>query len=215
MNHKHQFIEFLLAHQALKFGTFTLKSGRQSPYFFNLGVFHSGASFSQLGGFYAQALIETQLNYDVLFGPAYKGIALAVATSIALYQNHQMDAPCAFNRKEAKQHGDGGSIIGHSLENQKVVMLDDVITAGTTVRETLDILKTFNASLSGILIAFDRQERGENNLSATEEVKEKTGITVHSLITLKDLMEYLATQSQYAEVLNQIKIYQSQFGAKS
>jgi orotate phosphoribosyltransferase len=209
---KTEFINFLINHQALKFGQFTLKSGRNSPYFFNLGVFHSGASISQLGEFYAQALQDSAIEFDVLFGPAYKGISLATATSIAFYQQHQLDIPYAFNRKEAKQHGDGGTIVGASLIKQRAIMLDDVITAGTTVRETLELMEAFNASLSGIVIAFDRQERGESNLSATQEVTQKTGIPIISLITLNDLITYLSNKAEYQNQLKAIQEYQMQFG---
>ncbi len=215
MTMKSDFIEFLLQHQALKFGNFTLKSGRQSPFFFNLGVFSSGSSLTKLGEFYAQTLLQSQLEYEVLFGPAYKGISLATATSIALYQQNQLDVPFAFNRKEAKDHGDGGLIVGRSLQNKKVIMLDDVITAGTTVRETIRLLKEFSASFSGIIIAFDRQERGEGKLTATQEVQEQYGIPVASILKLNDVIEYLESQQKFKAELAAIKAYQEQFGLKN
>lgn len=198
-NLKKQFIEFLLTHNALKFGEFTLKSGRISPYFFNLGVFHDGKSLSQLGKFYAQVIQHAHLDYDVLFGPAYKGIPLVASISIALYEQHQHNIPYCFNRKEVKTRGEGGQLIGAPLQNKKVVMVDDVITAGTTVRETIDLLTSVNANLTAIIIALDRQE-----------TKKDYGVPVISLITVSDIVDYLSQQTGYESVLKQIEIYRAQ-----
>ncbi len=210
---KEDFIEFLIKHQALKLGHFTLKSGRESPYFFNLGVFNSGASLAKLGEFYAAAIMETQLEYELLFGPAYKGIVLAATTSIALYQHHLLDIPYAFNRKETKDHGDGGQMVGSSLQNRKILMLDDVITAGTTVHETLNLLKHFSATLRGIVIAFDRQERGEGTLSATEEVSARYGIPIVSLLKLEDVIAYLRKKPAWDAHLRKIEDYVKDYGS--
>lgn len=205
-----QFIKFLLDNNALKFGEFTLKSGRLSPYFFNLGVFNSGKSLQTLGEFYAQALLDAGFNYDVLFGPAYKGIPLVSATSIALYNKHQRDVPYCFNRKVAKSYGDGGDLVGAPLSGN-VVMFDDVITAGTTVRETIDLVKQHNATLSGIVIAFDRQERGTGKLSAVNEVQQQLEIPVKSILTLSDILQYLENKPEYLEVKNKIIAYHDQW----
>lgn len=212
MLNKDLFIEFLLKNQALKFGDYTLKSGRQSPYFFNLGLFNTGESLTQLGKFYAAALLEAKWEYEVLFGPAYKGIPLVATTCVALYEDHQVNAPFAFNRKEVKDHGESGQIVGTSLQNKKVVMLDDVITAGTTVRETLALLKEFSAQLNGILIAFDRQERGEGALTATQEVGQHYGIPIISILKLSDIIVYLSKHTEFSEELARIKAYQEQYG---
>src|SRR3989338_8575751 len=179
-----QFIEFLIENNALKFGEFKLKSGRMSPYFFNLGVFHSGKSLAKLGGFYAETLLKSRMHCDVLFGPAYKGIPLATATSIILFEKFNKNIPYCFNRKEKKDHGDGGDFVGAKLEGN-VVMLDDVITAGTTVRETVSLLANTQATLSGIIIAFDRQERGEGKLSAVQETVKKQKIKYGDVFYLR------------------------------
>ena len=208
---KAAFIEFLLKHQALKFGSFTLKSGRQSPYFFNLGVFQSGASLQRLGQFFAMTLEQSGLAYDMLFGPAYKGIPLAVATAIALFQDYQKDVPYCFNRKVVKSYGDGGDLVGAPLAG-RVVMLDDVITAGTTVRETVALMKQYKAEFSGIVIAFDRQERGLGEQSAVQEVVDQYQIAVQSILCLQDLIEYLSQRPEYKTQLTTIYAYQQQYG---
>ena len=181
MSIKKAFIDFLIQHQALTFGNFTLKSGRQSPYFFNLGVFNTGKSLATLGEFYAQALVESGFPYDVLFGPAYKGIPLVSATAIALQNKHGIDVPYCFNRKEKKDHGDGGELVGSNLAGN-VVMLDDVITAGTTVRETIALIQRYQANLTGIVIALDRQERDAND--------PLNQIPLKSIVTLQDVLSY-------------------------
>lgn len=210
---KNDFIAFLIEHNALKFGAFTLKSGRTSPYFFNLGVFNSGHSLQKLGQFYAQALLESGFKYDVLFGPAYKGIPLVCATAIALYAVHQRDVPYCFNRKQKKDYGDGGNLVGATLSGN-VIMFDDVITAGTTVRETITLLQQHHAHFSGIIIAFDRQERGSSNLSAVQEVEQTHGIPVKSILSLQDILHYLKDKSAYASAYEEIIAYQNLYGAQ-
>ena len=209
--YQRHFIEFLLKHKALTFGTFTLKSGRVSPYFFNLGTFQSGSSLAQLGEFYAATLLQSNLPYDMLYGPAYKGIPLVSATAIALYNHHQLDAPYCFNRKEAKDHGDKGTFVGAPMSG-RVVMVDDVITAGTTVRETIHLMENLNANLSGVLIAFDRQERGQGKQSAVQETAKKYGVPVQSIITLSDLISYIHRSDQLKEWINPIESYQAEYG---
>jgi len=210
-NHQRHFIEFLLKHKALKFGEFTLKSGRISPYFFNLGTFNTGASLAELGEFYATTLLQSNLPCDVLYGPAYKGIPLVAATAIALHNNHQKDTPYCFNRKEAKDHGESGTLVGSPMEGN-VVMVDDVITAGTTVRETITLIEKMNANLTGIVIAFDRQERGLGELSAVKETAEKHGVPVQSIITLQDLIHYMSERDEMKEQLKHIERYQTEYG---
>lgn len=211
--HTAAFIEFLLDNHALKFGEFTLKSGRISPYFFNLGVFNSGKSLETLGTFYAEALLDAGFDYDVLFGPAYKGIPLVATTSIALFNHHQIDANYCFNRKEAKDHGDGGTLVGAPLQGN-VIMFDDVITAGTTVRETLALMDQHDAKLNGIVIAFDREERGTGTMSAVQEITEKTGVPIQSILKLSDVLTYLQDKPAYAETFKAIQAYQAEWGCQ-
>ena len=211
MTIKTDFIEFLLKHDALKFGEFKLKSGRVSPYFFNLGVFNSGKSLRLLGRFFAAALLESGFKYDVLFGPAYKGIPLVCTTSIALADEYNKDVPYSFNRKQKKNYGDGGDIVGAELAGN-VVMFDDVITAGTTVRETIELLKTYEANFSGIVIAFDRQERGRGELSAIKEVEQQYQIPVKSIICLDDVLDYLDDKERFHEAKLSIQQYQALWG---
>lgn len=209
--YQRQFIEFLLKHQALKFGEFTLKSGRQSPYFFNLGVFNTGASLFKLATFYANAMQAAEVKCDVLFGPAYKGIPLACAISIALHQQYQQNTPYCFNRKEKKDHGDTGSLVGAPLKGH-VVMVDDVITAGTTVHETLNMMKGLDATLSTVLIAFDRQERGTGKQSAIQEITQEHHIPVVSIITLDNVITFLEEQGNASSELEKIHAYQAEYG---
>lgn len=209
--YQRHFIEFLLKHKALKFGEFTLKSGRISPYFFNLGTFQTGSSLAHLGEYYAATLLQSNLPYDMLYGPAYKGIPLVAATTIALYNRHELDTPYCFNRKEAKDHGDKGTFVGAPMAG-RVVMVDDVITAGTTVRETISLMENLNANLTGILIAFDRQERGQGKQSAVQETAEKFGVPVQSIITLTDLITYIHKQENLKEWLKPIEHYQAEYG---
>lgn len=209
--YKKQFIQLAISNQVLRFGEFTLKSGRLSPYFFNAGLFDTGSSLATLGSSYAQAMIEQELDCDVLFGPAYKGIPLVSALAVALSTNHDIDRPYAFNRKEAKDHGEGGSIVGSKLEGQ-VLIVDDVITAGTAIREAVDIIKAQGGEPSAVLIALDRQEKGSGEKSAIQEVQDDYHITVHSIITLDDLIDYLETDEQYSGHLPTMKAYRDEYG---
>jgi orotate phosphoribosyltransferase len=208
---KKRFIELAIRYQVLRFGEFTLKSGRISPYFFNAGLFNSGYALAELGSCYAQTIIEKDINYDVLFGPAYKGIPLVAAIAYALSVNHGIDKPYAFNSKETKDHGEGGLIVGAEL-NGRVLIVDDVITAGTAIREAVDIIQAEGATTSAVLIALDRQEKGKTELSAIQEVKRDYGIDVFSIITMADLIDYLASDDSFAEYLAAMEDYRSQYG---
>lgn len=187
--YQRQFIEFALEKQVLKFGEFTLKSGRKSPYFFNAGLFNSGRDLARLGRFYAAALMDAGIEFDVLFGPAYKGIPIASATAVQLVEQHDVDVPWCFNRKEAKDHGEGGLIVGAPLAG-RVLIVDDVITAGTAVRESLALIRAAGASVAGVVVAFDRQERGQGALSATQELARDEGVPTLAIVGLADLLEY-------------------------
>ena len=191
-----EFIEFALERQVLRFGEFTLKSGRTSPYFFNAGLFNTGRDLAKLGRFYAAALVDSGIDYDLVFGPAYKGIPIATTTTVALAEHHDVDTPYCFNRKEKKDHGEGGSLVGSELTG-KVMLVDDVITAGTAIRESMEIIKANNAELAGVLIALDRQEKGKGDLSAIQEVERDFGCAVISIVTLNDLLTYLAAKAKY------------------
>ena len=204
------FVDFTLETGVLKFGEFTLKSGRISPYFFNAGLFNTGSHLSQLGNFYAQAIEASNLQFDVLFGPAYKGIPLAAATAIALNDNFNRNVPYSFNRKEAKDHGEGGSIVGHPLEGD-ILIIDDVITAGTAIREAQDIINANDANTKGVIVALDRQEKGKGELSAIQEVEQIFGIRVLSIINLSHIIEHLKT-SKNEDVVSRIESYRSQYG---
>ena len=208
---KKRFIELAIKYQVLRFGEFTLKSGRISPYFFNAGLFNSGYALAELGSCYAQSIIENDINYDMLFGPAYKGIPLVAAIAYALSVNHDIDKPYAFNRKEAKDHGEGGLIVGAEL-NGKVLIVDDVITAGTAIREAVDIIQAEGAKTSAVLIALDRQEKGKGELSAIQEVNRDYGIEVFSIITMADLIDYLEGDVSFTGHLDAMKNYRSQYG---
>ena len=204
------FVDFTLETGVLKFGEFTLKSGRISPYFFNAGLFNTGSHLSQLGNFYAQAIKASNLQFDVLFGPAYKGIPLAAATAIALNDNLNRNVPYSFNRKEAKDHGEGGSIVGHPLEGD-ILIIDDVITAGTAIREAQDIINANDANTKGVIVALDRQEKGKGELSAIQEVEQIFGIRVLSIINLSHIIEHLKA-SKNEDVVSRIESYRSQYG---
>lgn len=209
--YKKAFIEFALARNVLRFGAFTLKSGRTSPYFFNAGLFNTGKDLAMLGQFYAQALVEAGIEFDVLFGPAYKGIPIATTTAVALADKHDIDTPYFFNRKEAKTHGEGGSLVGSEL-NGRIMLVDDVITAGTAIRESMEIIAQNNASLAGVLIALDRQEKGKAELSAIQEVERDFDTQVVSIVSLADLVVYLQDQPEMAEHLVSIEAYREQYG---
>ena len=185
-----EFIEFAIEAGVLRFGDFTLKSGRVSPYFFNAGLFNTGKHLARLGRFYAQAIIDSRIRFDVLFGPAYKGIPLAAAAGIALADHHDRNVPWCFNRKEAKDHGEGGNLVGAGLTG-RVLIIDDVITAGTAIRESVDIIEAAGAAPAGVAIALDRQERGRDARSAIQEVEETLGIRVISIVKLEHLVQYL------------------------
>ncbi len=210
-NYQRSFIEFALTRHVLKFGQFTLKSGRISPYFFNAGLFNTGGDLAKLGQFYAQALQTSGIEYDVLFGPAYKGIPIATTTTVALYDHHNIDAPYCFNRKEAKTHGEGGNLVGSSLAG-KIMLVDDVITAGTAIRESMQLIEANDAQLAGVLIALDRQEKGQGELSAIQEVERDFNTQVVSIISLADLVDYLSDKTGMAEHLANIKQYRLDYG---
>jgi len=206
-----EFIEFALEKQVLKFGEFTLKSGRTSPYFFNAGLFNTGRDLARLGRFYAAALEDAGIDYDVLFGPAYKGIPIATTTAVALADHHDKDVPYCFNRKEKKAHGEGGTLVGSEL-NGKIMLVDDVITAGTAIRESMEIIAQNGADLSGVLIALDRQEKGKAELSAIQEVERDFGTKVISIVKLADLISYLESKGTMDEHLEAVKAYREQYG---
>ncbi|RDE91078.1 orotate phosphoribosyltransferase [Aggregatibacter aphrophilus] len=210
-NYKQQFIEFALARQVLKFGEFTLKSGRVSPYFFNAGLFNQGADLARLGECYAAALQAGGLQYDVIFGPAYKGIPIATTVSIALFNRFNLNKPVCFNRKEAKDHGEGGNLIGSPLQG-KVLLVDDVITAGTAIRESMQIIQANEAQLSAVLIALNRQERGNGELSAIQEVERDYQCNVLSIIDFADLMAFIETRVEYQQYLPTMRVYREQYG---
>lgn len=210
-DYQRDFIEFAIQQNVLKFGEFTLKSGRTSPYFFNAGLFNSGKALAQLGKFYAAALKESGINYDVLFGPAYKGIPLAAATAISLADQHSIDTPFAFNRKEAKKHGEGGSIVGAELTGQ-IMIIDDVITAGTAIREVIDIIRKEGAEPAGVLIALNRQEKGNGELSAIQEVERDYGIPVASIVDLNQVLEYLKEDPTMAKYAVSVAAYRERYG---
>ncbi|MBB1432642.1 orotate phosphoribosyltransferase [Pseudoalteromonas sp. SG43-4] len=210
-DYQKEFIEFALEKQVLKFGEFTLKSGRTSPYFFNAGLFNTGRDLARLGRFYASALEDSAIEYDVLFGPAYKGIPIATTTAVALADHHDKDVPYCFNRKEKKAHGEGGTLVGSEL-NGKIMLVDDVITAGTAIRESMEIIAQNGADLSGVLIALDRQEKGKAELSAIQEVERDFNTKVISIVKLADLISYLESQGTMDQHLASVKAYRDQYG---
>ena len=218
-DYQREFIEFALSKQVLRFGEFTLKSGRTSPYFFNAGLFKTGGDLARLGRFYAAALVDAKVDFDLVFGPAYKGIPIATTTTVALFDHYQLDIPYCFNRKEAKTHGEGGSLVGAELKG-KVMLVDDVITAGTAIRESMEIIKTHNAELSGVLIALDRQEKGQGELSAIQEVERDFGTQVIAIVSLADVVTFLEeklenepeNQAELSASLASIKQYRQSYG---
>ncbi|NUF26711.1 orotate phosphoribosyltransferase [Gilliamella sp. ESL0254] len=213
-SYKSEFIEFALNRQALKFGEFTLKSGRKSPYFFNAGLFNTGKDLALLGRFYAAALMDANLEYDVIFGPAYKGIPIVSSTVVALSEQHNIDVPYCFNRKEAKDHGEGGNLVGSSIYQQRVMLVDDVITAGTAIRESMRILEDNQSKLAGVLICLDRQEKGRGELSAIQEIKQTYHCDVISIITLDDLIQYLYQDPARKDQVVQVEAYRAEYGIK-
>ncbi len=211
INYKTQFIDNAIASGALKFGQFRLKSGRVSPHFFNAGEFYRGKALAALGQCYAAAIVESGIEFDVLFGPAYKGITLAAATSIALAEHHDLDVPYCFNRKEAKSHGEGGTIVGAPLEG-RVLIIDDVITAGTAIREVMAMVDAAGAQPAGVVIGLDRKERGNTDKSAIQEVEQQFKIPVVSIIDIDDILTYLDAKSDMKSLIEQIKDYRQEYG---
>ncbi|WP_040071706.1 orotate phosphoribosyltransferase [Pseudomonas batumici] len=209
--YQRDFIRFAIDRGVLRFGEFTLKSGRTSPYFFNAGLFNSGSALAQLGRFYAAAIVESGIAFDVLFGPAYKGIPLAAATAVALAEHHGRDLPWCFNRKEAKAHGEGGSLVGAPLAGD-VLIIDDVITAGTAIREVMQIIQAQGAKPAGVLIALNRQERGNGELSAIQEVERDFAIPVVSIVSLTQVLQFLADDEQLKQHLPAVEAYRAQYG---
>jgi len=212
------FIELALAREALRFGQFRLKSGRDSPYFFNAGLFSDGEAASVLGRCYAAAVVRSGLEFDMLFGPAYKGIPLATATAIALATHHGRSVPYAYNRKEAKEHGEGGAVVGAPLHG-RVLIIDDVITAGTAVRESLELIRRAGAEPVGVALALDREERGQGELSAVQELERGEGLKCVSVVTLSDLIEALSRPANgqariSAEQLAELRAYRARYGAR-
>ena len=210
-NFRHAFLEFLIQQGVLTFGDFTLKSGRHSPYFFNAGLVNTGQGIGKLGRFYAQAIVQADIKFDVLFGPAYKGITLAVATAIALAEQHGKNVPCVYNRKEAKSYGEGGSLVGGPLKG-RVLIIDDVITAGTAVRSAVQLIRATGAEPAGVVISLDRQERGAGAEPAIDEVREQIGIPVHSIARLDDLLAYMEERKDLAQHIEAVQNYRREYG---
>ena len=206
-----EFLDFTIQTKVLCFGEFTLKSGRVSPYFFNAGLFQTGSALSQLGRFYAQSIIDSGIEFDMLFGPAYKGIPLVSVTAAALYEQHGKDYPYAFNRKEMKDHGEGGMIVGAPLEG-KVLVVDDVMTAGTAIHESVTILSAHDAELAGVSLSLDRQEKGVGELSAVQDIEKKYGVSVSSIVTFSDVISYLSENVPDASVIEKVQQYRKQYG---
>ncbi len=214
LSYQLEFIEFAIESGVLSFGNFTLKSGRASPYFFNAGLFNSGDKLLRLGHFYAAALEQSQIIYDMLYGPAYKGIPLVCATAIALANRYAKSVGYAFNRKEAKDHGEGGRIVGAPLQG-RVVIVDDVITAGTSVRESVDLITQAGATPCAVLLALDRQEIGPDGRAALSEIEQQLAIPVRAIVTMADVIAYLEESGRFQEELNAIRTYRTRFGACS
>ena len=210
--HQQAFLQTALDRGVLRFGDFTLKSGRQSPYFFNMGRIDSGAALAAVGAAYADTIVANAIGFDMLFGPAYKGIPLAAGTAIALAREHGRDVPWAYNRKEAKDHGEGGSLVGAPL-SRRVLIVDDVITAGTAVRESLGLIRAAGAEVAGVLVALDRQERGQGALSATQELAREQGVPTFAIVGLADLLEFAGSRTELASQRAQLEAYRARFGA--
>ncbi|HHF6025941.1 TPA: orotate phosphoribosyltransferase [Haemophilus influenzae] len=209
--YKRDFIEFALSRNVLKFGEFTLKSGRKSPYFFNAGLFNTGADLARLGEFYAAAIQASAVDFDVVFGPAYKGIPIGTSVSVALFNRYGIDKPVCFNRKEVKDHGEGGNLIGSPLQG-KILLVDDVITAGTAICESMELISANKAELAAVLIALNRKERGKGELSAIQEVERDYQCQVLSIIDLDDLMQFIEQDPRYSSHLPEMRAYRAEFG---
>lgn len=210
--YQQQFIQLALEHDVLCFGEFTLKSGRQSPFFFNAGKFSSGSALAQLGRCYADAIVDSGIEFDVLFGPAYKGIPLVATIAVALAEHHDIDTPYCFNRKEKKQHGEGGQLVGADIAQQKVLIVDDVMTAGTAIREAIGIIEQAQAQVAGVMIGMDRQERGQSTLSAVQEIAKNHQIPVASVVTLDKIVDYIRQDSHQQATVLAIEAYKQQYG---
>ena len=210
-DYQREFLDFAIERKVLRFGEFTLKSGRTSPYFFNTGLFDSGAALARLGRYYARAIVDAGLQFDMLFGPAYKGIPLVAAVAVALADHHGRDLPYCFNRKEAKDHGEGGSLVGAPLSG-RVLIVDDVITAGTAIRESMAIIEAAEARCAGVAISLDRQERGRGELSAIQEVERDYGLGVISIAKLSNLIEYLEGREGMDAELEAVRTYRAEYG---
>ena len=208
-----EFIEFALDHEVLRFGSFTLKSGRTSPYFFNAGAIDTGVGLAALGRFYAATIVENELDVDVILGPAYKGIPIAAATAVQLAEVHGRDVPWCFNRKEPKDHGEGGLVVGAPLAG-RVLVVDDVITAGTAIREVIGIVADAGAEIAAVVVAIDRQERGIGELSAVRQLEQELGAPVHAIVTLDDVVGYLDESGRHAEHLAEMRAYRDEFSAR-
>ncbi len=212
-SYKQEFLQLAIDRGVLRFGEFTLKSGRVSPYFFNAGLFDRGSDLDRLGEYYAQAIVDAGFDFDILLGPAYKGIPLAAVTAAALYRIHGRDVPYAFNRKEAKRHGEGGRIVGRALEG-RILIIDDVITAGTAIRESAGLITEAGATPAGVIIALDRQERGQSTLSATQEVAASLDAPVAAIATVSDLHQLLKTTDDKT-FAGKIAAYLAEYGVRS
>ncbi|WP_027848379.1 orotate phosphoribosyltransferase [Marinospirillum minutulum] len=212
LDYQKDFINFALRQEVLRFGEFTLKSGRTSPYFFNAGLFNSGEALVELGKSYAETIIRSEIAFDVLFGPAYKGIPLGSATASMLAEHHQRPTPFAFNRKEVKAHGEGGQLVGAAMQGKRVLIIDDVITAGTAIREVLPLIEEAGGVVAGVVIALNRQERGQGERSAIQEVEQDLGIPVISIIALEDVLEFASHQPELTPHVDAIKAYHQAYG---
>ena len=208
-----EFLAFAAQQHALKFGEFTLKSGRVSPYFFNAGTFNTGKALANLGRFYADAIVDSGIEFDMLFGPAYKGIPLVAAVSVALAEHHNRDVPWAFNRKEAKDHGEGGCLVGAPLQG-KALVIDDVITAGTAIREVAALFEKTDAQMAGVMVALDRQEKGQGELSAIQDVEKSLGVPVGSIVAMGDIVQWLAQQPDSQAHVQAMRAYREQYGVE-
>ncbi|WP_114416842.1 orotate phosphoribosyltransferase [Marinospirillum perlucidum] len=212
LDYQQDFIDFAIKQQVLRFGEFTLKSGRVSPYFFNAGLFNTGEALTKLGHSYAEAITRSGLEFDLLFGPAYKGIPLAAVTASTLAEHYGRTTPFAFNRKEAKKHGEGGQLVGAELQGRRVLLIDDVITAGTAIREVLPLIEEAGATLAGVVIALNRQERGQGERSAIQEVEQDLGVPVASIISLENIIDYLNASSDLQSHAQSIENYRQKYG---
>ncbi len=210
-DYQQEFLDFALKAGVLRFGEFTLKSGRKSPYFFNAGLFNTGACLAHLGRYYAKAIHTSRIEFDLIFGPAYKGIPLAAVTAAALFDQYNLDIPYAFNRKEAKSHGEGGTIVGHAIKG-RILIIDDVITAGTAIREAMNIITAQGGMPAGVLIALDRQERGKSERSAIQEVEKEYNIPVAAIVKLQQLIDYLAGMPDAKANLKKVEAYRDEYG---